>query len=85
MIQIEIGIAIEIEKKMGRRHADWMSIDLRSMVIGAMGNRKTRNRIAPFCQPVIPKYIVDFDPDFDFDFDFDFDKPELHAIAWKTH
>ncbi|BBO89119.1 hypothetical protein DSCOOX_22990 [Desulfosarcina ovata subsp. ovata] len=66
-IEIEIGIAIEIEKEMGRRHADWMSID--------MGNWKTGNRLLPFCQPVIPIYIVDSD------FDPDFDKPELHAIT----
>ncbi|BBO87951.1 hypothetical protein [Desulfosarcina ovata] len=67
MIQIEIGIAIEIEKEMGRRHADWVSID--------MGNWKTGNRLLPFCQPVIPIYIVDSD------FDPDFDKPELHAVT----
>ncbi|BBO91620.1 hypothetical protein DSCOOX_48000 [Desulfosarcina ovata subsp. ovata] len=52
-----------------------MFSDLQLMVIGAMGNWKIGNRLSPFCQPVIPIYIVDSDPD------FDFEKPELHAIA----
>ncbi|WP_155311430.1 hypothetical protein [Desulfosarcina ovata] len=60
---------------MGNRHADWMFGDSRSMVIGAMGTWNTGNRLSSFCQPVIPIYIVDFDPD------FDFDKPEFNAIA----
>ncbi|BBO90589.1 hypothetical protein DSCOOX_37690 [Desulfosarcina ovata subsp. ovata] len=55
--------------------------DLRSMIIDAMGNWKTGNQLSPFWQPVIPIYIVDFDPDPDFDFDKH--KPELHAIALR--
>ncbi|BBO91448.1 hypothetical protein [Desulfosarcina ovata] len=70
MIQIEIGIAIEIEKKWG--------VGMQTGCLATCGQWssapwETGNRLAPFCQPVISIYIVDFDPDFD--------KLELHAIA----